>query len=295
MILVVGATGELGGEICRQLAAKGKPIRALVRAASDPAKVEALRALGAEIVQGDLRDRASLDAACQGASAVICTVTSVFRYQPGENDLQTVDAEGVTNLVHAAKAARVLHLVYTSFSGQINIPCPLESAKRTVEERLKASGLTYTILRPSYFMESWLSAAIGFDGGNAKATIYGDGQNSISWISRYDVARFAVASLDNPAARNATLELGGPEALSPLEVVRIFEQVGRRPFEVQHVPVEALQAQQEAATDGLQQSFSALMRAYAQGDAIDMRQTLQAFPLKLTTVREYAQRVLGVS
>ena len=293
MNLVVGATGELGGEICRQLAAKGKPVRALVRAASDPAKVEALRALGAEIVQGDLRDRASLDAACRGVSAVICTVTSVFRYQPGENDLQTVDTEGVANLIHAAKAAKVPHLVYTSFSGQINIPCPLESAKRAVEGRLKASGLTYTILRPSYFMESWLSPAIGFDGVNAKATIYGDGQSPISWISRYDVARFAVASLDNPAARNATLELGGPEALSPFDVVRIFEQVGGRSFEVQHVPVEALQAQQEAATDGLQQSFSALMRAYAQGDAIDMRQTLQAFPLKLMTVREYAQRVLG--
>lgn len=201
---------------------------------------------------------------------------------------------------HCLDDDNALRLLYSddkaavgSISGQINIPCPLESAKRTVEGRLKASGLTYTILRPSYFMESWLSAAIGFDGANAKATIYGEGHNPISWISRYDVARFAVASLDNPAARNATLELGGPEALSPLDVVRIFEQVGGRSFEVQHVPVEALQAQQEAATDGLQQSFSALMRAYAQGDAIDMRQTLQAFPLKLITVREYAQRVLG--
>ena len=66
MNLVIGATGRLGSEVCRQLAAKGKPVRALVRATSDPGKVEALRSCGAEIVQGDLRDRASLSAACQG-------------------------------------------------------------------------------------------------------------------------------------------------------------------------------------------------------------------------------------
>ena len=56
-------------------------------------------------------------------------------------------------------------------------------------------------------------------------------------------------TLDNPAARNATLELGGAEALSPRQVVRIFEESGGRPFEVAYVPVEALQEQRKAATD----------------------------------------------
>ena len=96
MILVVGATGMLGGEICRRLAAKGKPVRALVRVTSDPAKVEALQAPGVELVQGDLRDPASISAACQGARAVISTASSMpFSYQPGENDIQEVDLEGL--------------------------------------------------------------------------------------------------------------------------------------------------------------------------------------------------------
>jgi NADH dehydrogenase len=296
MILIVGATGNLGGEVCRRLATHGKPVRALARASSDPDKVKALQALGVKIAQGDVRDRASLDAACQGVGTVISTVSSMpFSYQPGENDIQAVDLGGLSSLISAAQAAGVSHFVYTSFSRQIDLDFPLRNAKRAVEQRLKESGLTYTVLRPSYFMEAWLSPVVGFDVANAKASIYGDGHAPISWISLQDVAQFAVESLDNPAARNATLELGGPEALSPLQVVHIFEEICGRPFEVQHVPAEALQAQQEAAQDPMQQSFSGLMRCYAQGDAIEMGNTLKAFPLQLTSVREYASGVVGAS
>jgi len=255
-ILVVGATGWLGSEVCRQLTATGKPIRALVRDSSDLAKVDRLKSLGVEIVKGDVRDRASLDQACQGVTHVISTVSSMpFSYQPGVNDIQTTDLEGVTDLIESAKANGVSRFIYTSISGNVDLDFPLRNAKREMERRLKESELVYTILRPSYFMEAWLSSAVGFDPANAKAAIYGAGQNPISWISLQDVAQFAVASLDHPAARNATLELGGPEAIGPSEVVKRFEQAGGRSFEVQFVPEEALQAQQAAATDPMQQSF----------------------------------------
>ena len=79
---------------------------------------------------------------------------------------------------------------------------------------------------------------------------------------------------------------------TPLQVVQIFEQAGGRPFAVQHVSAEALQAQQEAATDPMAQSFSGLMRCVAQGDPIDMGATLKSFPFKLRTVREYAREAL---
>lgn len=293
MNLVVGATGYLGGAICGQLAGKGKPVRAMVRPTSDQARVENLKGLGAETVQGDLKDRASLDAACQGATAVITTATTVVSRQPGDT-IQSVDLEGQMNLVDAARAAGVEHFVYVSYSGNIDVddPSPLTVAKRTVERHVQESGLTYTILRPRLFIEAWLSPVLGFDFPNAKAQIFGSGQNPISWISLGDVAQFAVESLDNVNAENATLELGGPEALSPSEVVRIFEEVGGRSFEVQHVPEEALRAQRAGAAAPLDQSFAALMLAYAQGDPIDMGTTLQAFPVQLTSVRDYAQRVL---
>lgn len=294
MNLVVGATGSLGSEICRQLAAAGKPVRALARSSSDAGRVAELKGLGAEVAYGDVHDPASLAAACRGATAVLCTVSACpTRYQPPDNTIQNVDLEGVTNLIAAAKAANVSHFIYTSFSENINVECPLERAKRAVQERLKASGLIYTILQPSYYMESWLSPMIGFDYPNATANIYGTGRNPISWISLHDVAQFAVASLDNPAARNATLALGGPQALSPLEVVGIFERVGGKPFTVQHVPEEALAGQLAEATDDLAKTFPGLMLSYAHGDAIDMQATLQAFPIQMTTVEAYARRVLG--
>ncbi|MFN2231318.1 MAG: SDR family oxidoreductase [Anaerolineae bacterium] len=290
MNLVVGATGMLGGEICRQLVAAGKPVRALVRSTSDPAKVQALRDLGAEIVEGDVRDRASLVAACAGATAVIWTASSMpFSYIPGENDVEAVDLEGAKAVIDAAVAAGAERIVYTSFTPDVEHP--LRNAKRAVETHIKDSGLTYTVLRPSYFMEVWLSPAVGFDAANAKATIYGTGEQPVSWISFPDVAKFAVASLDNLAARNAVLPLGGPEALTPNQVVAIFERSCHKSFELQYVPVDALAAQQAAATDPMQQSFAGLMRGIAQGDAVDMTAMLKVFPFELTSVEQYAADV----
>ena len=84
MDLVVGATGTLGGEICRRLAAAGKPVRALVGSTSDPVKRQNLEKLGAKLVEGDLKDRASLDRACRGAAAVITTPTSIGAKREGD-------------------------------------------------------------------------------------------------------------------------------------------------------------------------------------------------------------------
>lgn len=292
MNLVVGASGILGGEICRRLAAQGAPLRALIRPTSDPARTEDLKRLGAELVDGDLKDRASLDHACSGVTSVITTATAIGRQQPGDG-IQTVDLEGQMQLVDAARAAGVEHFVYISVSRNLDVDSPFIQAKRTVEQHLRQSGLAYTILRPTFFMEGWLSPALGFDVANGTAQIFGAGQNAISWVSLYDVAHYAVEALAHPAARHAILELGGPAALSPLDVVRIGEELSGRQFNVQHVPEEALQAQWEAATDPLQRSFTALMLDYAQGDAIDMREALTTLPVQLTSVSDYIRRLLS--
>ena len=286
VILVVGATGLLGGEICRLVTQRGKPVRALVRGTSNPDRVAHLKSVGAEQVRGDLKDRPSLDAACRGASAVISTASSTVSRQEGDS-IESVDRQGQLSLIAAAAAAGVKQFIMISFPS-VETDCPLQSAKRAVEERLQLSGMTYTILRPTFFTEVWLSPALGFDAPNATAQIYGGGQNKISWISFQDVAQFAVSALDNPRAKNAVVELGGPEALSPLEVVRLAEQVTRKRFAVQHVPEEALRAQFAAATDPLQQSFAALMLYYARGDVINMKATLRALPGQhLRSVRAY--------
>ena len=122
----------------------------------------------------------------RGVSAVISTVSSTLSRQEGDS-IQTVDDEGQINLIDAAVSAGVSQFVYISFCDMPG-ECPLQTAKRKVEKHLAESGLNYTILQPTYFMEVWLSPALGFDYPNAKATIYGEGKNKVSWIAIKDVA-----------------------------------------------------------------------------------------------------------
>jgi len=291
MNLIVGATGLVGGEICRRLAAEKKPVRALVRPTGDASRMDGLRAAGAELATGDLKDPASIRAACAGATAVLSTASSTLSRQPGDT-IDGVDRIGQMQLIEAAKSAGVKHFVYVSFS-PIAEDFALQRAKREVEQALIGSGMTYTILRPTFFMEIWLSPALGFDVAARRARIYGAGENPISWISFPNVAEFAVRSLETGAARNATLTLGGPEAIAPLEVVRIFEELGGAPFAIEYVLESVLRAGKAAARRALDEAFAALSLGYAHGDAIDMRATLEAMPVRLVGVREYAKWLLN--
>src|SRR5262245_52175938 len=293
MYLVVGATGPvgLGGEICRQLRSAGQPVRALVRPTANADRLANLARIGVELLHGDLRNPRSLDDACRGIETVISTASIMVSSQEGDT-VENVDGTGQTNLVDAASAAGVSSFAYVSFSKHIDQDFPFRNAKRAVEERLKDSRLAYTILRPTFLMEVWLNPIAGFDFRRGHARIYGLGRNPISWISMYDVARFAAISLGTPLARNATFELGGPEALSPLDAVRIFEEVSGRRFQLEFVSEEELTEQQQNAPDSLQRSLAGLSRCYAAGDVIDMTAILRSFPMALTSVRDYARRVL---
>lgn len=294
MILVVGSTGILGSEICRCLTASGKPVRGLVRSTSAPEKVARLKAMGVETVLGDLRDQASLAAACQGVEAVITTATTTLSMQPGDS-IPVTDQQGQLDLVKTARQAGVRKFIYVSIPQGME-PCPLTTAKRTVEQAVISSGMVYTILCPCIYMEIWLSPALGFDYPNAKATIYGDGHAKNAYISLGDVAEYAVQSLDNLAARSAVFELGHPQMYSLLEVVRIFEQAGGKAFELQFVPVAALEAQRNAATDPLQVSFAAMMHNMATGIHVETSRAQKAFTdIKLKSVPEFASPAFVVA
>jgi uncharacterized protein YbjT (DUF2867 family) len=242
--------------------------------------------MGAELVEGDLKDPASLARACAGVAAVISTASSTLSRQAGDS-IASVDEQGQLALVDAAQEAGVARFVFVSFRAQERIRYPLSDAKRTVERRLEHSGLAYTILQASYFMEVWLTPALGFDAVNGRVRVYGEGDNPISWVSYKDVARVAAASLDQPDARDAVIEIGGPQALSPNEVIRMFEAAGVGEVQVERVPAAALESQLLSAEDPLQQSFAGLMLQYAAGDTVDDTRASALFPFPRTSVRDF--------
>jgi uncharacterized protein YbjT (DUF2867 family) len=290
MVLVVGATGLVGSEICQRLIRRGEPVKALVRATSSEEKIESLRSSGVELCVGDLKDHESIVAACRGVDAVISTASSTLTRQPGDS-IESVDAAGQLILVNAARRANVGRFLFVSFRRPPGPSFPLNDAKRQVENAV--TSLNFTVIQASWFMEVWLSPALGFDYANAAARIYGPGTSPVSWVSFRDVAEICAVALRHPAAERRTIEFGGPEALSPLEVVARFERIGGRPFRLEHIPEAALLGQFEGATDSLQKSFAALMLGCAHGDAMDMAPVVSTFGIKLTTVDEYAYSVLG--
>lgn len=287
MILVVGATGLLGSEICKRLAQSGQPVRALTRTGTSQDKLQALQKGGIEIVTGDLKDIPSLSLACDKVSTVITTASSTFSRQDGDS-IETVDRLGQLNLITAAKNAGVQNFVYVSIPLSFHYECPLYAAKREVEQTLAASGFNYTVLLANYFMEVWLSPALGFDYANGSARVYGDGTDPIAWISCQDVAGFAIDCVGNENVRNKMLPVGGPENLTPLQVIRAFEEISGKSFTIEHVPESVLLEQYNAAKDPLAKSFAALMLDYARGCPMSMDETLRAMPRQLKSVRDYA-------
>lgn len=291
MILIAGSTGLLGSEICRQLTTQKKPVRALIRKTSVSEKIAMLKQIGCDLTEGDFKNKNSLLRSCKGCDTVITTVSSTLSRQEGDN-IQSVDHDGNLNLVAAAKEAGIKHFIFISFRHKYATENPLTEAKRSTEQAIINSGMNYTILQASIFMEVWLSPALGFNYPEHTAQIPGDGTNPISYVSLKDVATFAVASVDNTAAKNKTLEIGGPEAISPTQVIKEFEKISDHPFTVNYIPVAALKQQAEQATDYWQKIFSNAMIFYANGDAMDMKPVLEKIPVKLHSIKDYANAVL---
>jgi len=289
MILVVGATGLLGTRICERLRAEAQSVRALIRRTSNPDKVSTLRSLGCELATGDLKDPPQIQAACQGISGLISTASSTLSHQAGDS-IESVDLQGQLTLANAAKRAGVKRVVFVSFRDDPTVQYPLTQAKRSVEHAI--ADLDFTSIQASYFMEVWLSPALGFDYVNGRARIYGSGSKPISWVSHRDVAEFCIAPVLRPFASRSILAVGGPEALAPLEVVKIFEQESGRSFEVETISEAKLSEQFDSATDSLEKSFAGLLLQYAHGEVIEMRGLLESIPVHLTSVREYARSVL---
>ena len=109
------------------------------------------------------------------------------------------------------------------------------------------------------------------------------------------MAKFAVHALFSSRADNRVMQVGGPDQLCPNAVVKIFEDLQGRKFEVEKIPLETLKKQKENAKDPLEESFAGLMLQYAAGDRVNMSDLLQDIHVHMTSVKEYARQMSTVS
>jgi NADH dehydrogenase len=277
MILVAGATGSLGSKIATGFQSSGQSVRALVRPTSNAGSLENG---GISIARGDLRDIRSLEAACAAVRVVISTASATNR---SDDTPDNVDARGNQNLIDAARRAGVRHFVLISTLGASpESPLPAFRAKAAAEESLRQSGISYTILQPNAFMDVWFGMLIEAPVARGQpVTLVGESKRRHSFIAERDVAALAMAAIEHPAARNTTMVLGGPDAVTLQEVVRAYETVLGRSIPVLRVaPGEPI--------PGLPQPVWGIAAALETYDSpIPMEDTARTFGMTLTSVSAF--------
>lgn len=288
MIVVAGGTGVLGRAIVGRLLEAKREVRVLTR---DPARATDLRARGADVVAADLRDAASLRRACAGATHVLTTANAFMGR--GEQSVAAVDVQGTRHLIDVARHEGVRQFVFTSAL----VPPEFAvidyfAAKLENEAHLRASGVPFTILKPTAFMDTW--AQMILDGVRAKgvARIFGSGQLPINFVATGDVAAVAALTIDHPDALNATVEIGGPENLTILQVVDIVERVARRPVKRKHVPLAMLRVMPFVVglfDPGFARAVRAGYLTATVPQPFDPAPMLARFPIEQTTMEDWVR------
>jgi uncharacterized protein YbjT (DUF2867 family) len=226
LILVTGATGHQGGAALRHLRAKGFPVRAFTR---DPDKPEA-RALighGVEVVRGDLDDPASITRALDG-------VFGVFSVQDAFAGAEAEIRRGI-NLVDAAGRSAISHFVYSSVgSADQKTGVPHFDSKFQIEEHIRGTGVSYTILRPVFFMENWLGMRDSILQGTMALPL--EPATRLQMIAVDDIAAFVAMAFEHPQKwRGRTLDIAGAEH-SMSEIAQLLSGVAGREVQYQQVP-----------------------------------------------------------
>jgi uncharacterized protein YbjT (DUF2867 family) len=234
-ILVTGATGFIGPRVVHALRAQDRDVRVLVRR---PERAAQLAGWGAELAVGDLTDPASLRAAVTGCTHVVHLV-AIITGSPA--DFERVMTQGTKDLVAAAKAEGVEQFVLMSALGTSETSkdaVPYYAAKWAEEQAVIASGLEYTIFRPSFVFGRGgaLPVFVKQVRYSPAVTVIGDGLQRSQPIWVEDVATFFAQSVGNAQSANRTFELGGPDTVNWNELYLTIARVLGKRRRLVHVP-----------------------------------------------------------
>src|SRR5215216_7296814 len=234
LIVVAGATGKQGGAVARSLLEKGFQVRALTRNPQKP-EAQALADHGAEVVQGDMEDRSSMEQALEGAYGIF----SVQNFGEAGYDGEVEQGKTVAD---AAKAAGVEHFVYSSV-GSAHRQTGLShfESKWEVENHVRELDLRYTILRPVFFMQNWEMMRRMVLGGTLAQPL--DPDKPFQQVAVEDVGAFATIAFEHPEEWiGREVDLAGDEQTMP-EIAETFGRVAGREIVYYQVPWDQFEEQ----------------------------------------------------
>ena len=252
-VLVTGATGNIGSQLVQRLTAHDElAVRVLVR---DEKKAAPLKEAGAELVAGTFEDAGAVRAAVNGVDTVVL-ITS-----PNANASDQASA-----VLAAAKEAGVRKIVRISaLKADVNGPTDNTRQHGRTENEIKASGLTYTILRPHAFMQNLFMAAESI--ANDGKMHFGVGNGKLGMIDVRDVVDCTEKVVLSDEFDNQIFELTGPQSISYHEVAKTLSEILGRTIEYEPVPPEAVE--QSMREMGIDDWFSQVMRDYSRAFSED--------------------------
>jgi NAD(P)H dehydrogenase (quinone) len=231
MFVITGITGNVGGEVARNLLAAHQPIRGVVR---DVRKSGAWAQPGCELAQADINDAAALTSAFQGAEGVFVLVPPNFDPSP---DFGEARATGAT-LRSALEAARPGKVVYLSTIGAQASQSNLLTQHSIIEQALADLPASITFLRPGWFMEnsSWDVAPAREKG--VIPSFLQPLEKTVPMVATADIGRVAAELLRETWNGRRVVELEGPRRVTPNDIAATFARLLGRPVKMEAVPRE---------------------------------------------------------
>lgn len=216
---MLGATGAQGGAVVRALLESGSTVRGVTRR-TDSASARRLSAAGVEVVAADLSDETSVAQAFTGVDGAYALTT------PFEDGPEAEIAQGRT-ILDAALAAQVPHLVFSSVAdADQHTGIPHFDSKAMVEAALAQSGLSYTIVGPSYFYDNMLGGLDAIKAGVFELPLPADAP--LQQLSRRDLGRFVATVLNDPdPVRGARIDIASDEPTGRQMTAALAETLGR--------------------------------------------------------------------
>jgi len=293
LTLVVGGSGCLGGWVVRALLAAGERVRVMSR---QPASLSDMQLAGAEVAAGDLLDASSLRRACIGVSRVVASAHSLLG--KGKNRSEMIDGAGHHSLIDIAQELEVQRIVYVSaYGARPDHPIPFARFKADVEKHLGATNLPHTIVRPTLFMDFHAEELIGRRIRNGETVwLGGHGDNPQNFVAASDVARFVLLGLGENRPRSETIDVGGPENLTRLEVVRIYEEALAVTARVRCVPLAVLGAARALigqVHEGVGQAILCTVVSEMTDQTFDCRAMIAQHGVRPTTLASWLRSRVG--